>query len=116
MLIRNMKCVESNGKIVSGILNTQTVAKNGNQYEYMNDWKKFNETLPGKEQFYSHANVEGITDADYTHKERVFRDFFVGSDTSLLADIFWNECLQIYDPNLAHFLSAPGLVWQVSLK
>ena len=44
-----MKCVESNGKIVSGILNTQTVAKNGNRYEYMNDWKKFNETLPGKE-------------------------------------------------------------------
>ena len=51
MLIKNMKCVESNAKIVSAILNTQTVAKNSNRYEYMDDWKKFNETSPGKEQF-----------------------------------------------------------------
>ena len=35
MLIRNMKCVESNAKIVSAILNTQTVAKNGNWHEYI---------------------------------------------------------------------------------
>ena len=51
MLIKNMKCVESNAKIVSAILNTQTVAKNSNRYEYMDDWKKFNEALPRKEQF-----------------------------------------------------------------
>ena len=57
-----------------------------------------------------------MTDADYTYEERVFRDFYVGSDTSLQADIFWNECLQIYFPNVAHFLSAPGLAWQASLK
>ena len=35
----------------------------------MDDWKKFNETaLPGKEDFYSHLNVEDITDADFEIK------------------------------------------------
>ena len=50
MLIKNMKCVESNAKIVSAMY-TQTVAKKCNRYENMDDWKKFSETLPGKEQF-----------------------------------------------------------------
>ena len=37
-------------------------------YEYMDDWGKFNETsLPEKEDFYSHLNMEDITNADYTH-------------------------------------------------
>ena len=42
----------------------------------MNDWKKFNETsLPEKEDFYSHLNIEDITDADYVYAKRVFKDF-----------------------------------------
>ena len=37
-------------------------------YEFMDDWEKFNETtLPKKEEFYSNANIEDITDADYVH-------------------------------------------------
>ena len=37
-------------------------------YEYMDDWEKFNEvSLPEKEDFYSHLNMEGITNADYAH-------------------------------------------------
>ena len=37
---------------------------------------KFNETtLHGKEEFYSTLNVEDITDADYLHAKRVFKDF-----------------------------------------
>ena len=37
-------------------------------YEYMDDWEKLNETLlPKKENFYSHLNIEDITDADYSH-------------------------------------------------
>ena len=45
-------------------------------YEYMDDWEKFNETLlPEKEDFYSHLNIEDITDADYTHSKRVCKDF-----------------------------------------
>ena len=39
-------------------------------YKYMNDWEKFNKTsLPEKEDFYSHLNVEDITDADYAHEK-----------------------------------------------
>ena len=46
-------------------------------FEYMNDWKKFNETLLSeKEDFYSMLNMENITDADYAHaKKRVSKDF-----------------------------------------
>ena len=45
-------------------------------YEYMDDWEKFNETsLPEKEDFYSHSNMEDITDADYAHAKRVCKDF-----------------------------------------
>ena len=41
----------------------------------MDDCEKFNETLlPEKEDFYSHLNMENITDADYTHA-RVCKDF-----------------------------------------
>ena len=40
-------------------------------YEYMDDWEKFNETkLPEREDFYSHLNVEEITDADYAHAKK----------------------------------------------
>ena len=43
-------------------------------YEYM-DWEKFNEiALPEKEKFYSHLNMEDITDVDYAHA-RVCKDF-----------------------------------------
>ena len=38
----------------------------------MDDWKKVNETsLPEKEDFYSHLNMEYITDVDYEHVKRV---------------------------------------------
>ena len=34
-------------------------------YEYMDDWEKFNEiSLPEKEDFSYHLNIEDITDAD----------------------------------------------------
>ena len=100
-------------------------------YEYMDDWEKFNETsLPEKEDFYSHSNMEDITDADYTHSKRVCKDFevknlleyhdlYIPSDTLLLADvfeIFKNMCIKIYELDPAKFLSAPGLAWQEALK
>ena len=38
--------------------------------EYMDDWGKFNETsLPEKEDFYSHLNMEDITNVMRTQKE-----------------------------------------------
>ena len=95
-------------------------------YEYMDDLEKFNETsLPEKEDFYNHLNMEDITDADYVHAKRVckdfeiknigeYNDFYVESDTLLLADVFENfrnMCLKIHELDPAKFLSAPGLSW-----
>ena len=92
----------------------------------MDDWEKFNEILlPEKEDFYSHLNMEDITDADYVHIKRVckyfeiknlgeYHDLYVQSYTLLLADIsecFRNMCLKIYELDLAKFLSAPELAW-----
>ena len=46
------------------------------EYMYMNDWAKFNETLLiEKEDFYSNLNRQDIIDADYTHAKRVCKDF-----------------------------------------
>ena len=45
-------------------------------YEYMDDWQKFNETtLSEKEDFYSHLNMEDISDADHSHGKGVCKDF-----------------------------------------
>ena len=43
----------------------------------------------------------------------------VQSDTLLLADVFENfrsKCIEIYELDPAHFLSATGLAWQACLK
>ena len=39
-------------------------------YEYMDDWEKFNETLLPKKVFYSHFNMEYITDANYASTKK----------------------------------------------
>ena len=100
-------------------------------YEYMDDWKKCNETsLPEKQDFYIHLDMGDITDADYAHEKRVCKDFeiknlgefhdlYVQSDTLLLSDVFENfrnTCLKTYRLDPAKFLSAPGLPWQAALK
>ena len=100
-------------------------------YEYMDSWKRFDETsLPDKKAFYSEFNLEDITDKDYTYAQKVFEEFgltnlgdyhdlYVQSDTLLLADVFGNltkKCIEIYELDSAHFVSAPGLAWQACLK
>ena len=99
-------------------------------YEYMNDWEKLNETsIPEKQGFYSHLNMEDITDVDYVHTKWVckgfekkfgeYHDFYVQSDILLLADVFENHrnvCLEIYNFDPAKFLSAPEIAWQAALK
>ena len=40
-------------------------------FEYMDDWEKFSETsLPVKQDFYSHLNMEVIADPDYAHAKK----------------------------------------------
>ena len=84
----------------------------------MNDLEKLNETkLPEKEDFYSHLNMENITEADYAHAKRVCKDFeikklreyddlYVHDDTLLLADVFENfrnMCINTYELDPANF-------------
>ena len=100
-------------------------------YEYMDSWERFNEKLlPDQEALYSSLNMEDITDVDDRHAKRVFKNFnnknlgdyhhlYVQSDTLLLADVFENfrsKCIEIYELDPAHFLSASGLAWQACLK
>ena len=41
-------------------------------YEYMDNWERFNETLPNKS-FYSSLNMKNIDDIDYRHGNNVFK-------------------------------------------
>ena len=71
-------------------------------YEYMDSWERSDETsLPYKKSFYSELYLEDITDKDYTHAQKVFKelglknlgdyhDLYVQSDTLLLSDVFAN--------------------------
>ena len=48
-----------------------------------------------------------------------YHDLYVQSNTLLLADVFENlrdKCIEIYELDPAHFLSAPRLAWQACLK
>ena len=83
-----------------------------------------------KKAFYSGLNIEDITDVDYRNANRVFKafklnnigdylDLYVKSDTLLVADIFENfrnMCIEIYELDPAHFLSASRLALQACLK
>ena len=99
-------------------------------YEYMNSWERFNETsLPPKKKFYSELTLEDISDKDYEHAQKVFKeyctdmgdyhDLYVQTDTLLLADVFEkfrDKCIEIYGLNPSYFYSAPGLACQACLK
>ena len=77
----------------------------------MDSWERFDETsLSDKEAFYSSLNIENITDVDYRHAERVFKnlnnnknlsdyhDLYVQRDILLLAgafENFRNKCIEI---------------------
>ena len=96
-------------------------------YEYIEqDWEKFNEiSLLEKEDFYSHLNMEDITDGDYVDPKTVckefeikhlgeYHDLYLQRDTLLLTDVFENFKNMFFNP--AKFLSVPGLAWQADLK
>ena len=100
-------------------------------YEYMNSWKRFNETeLPSKDKLYSTLNLEDISDDDYAHAINVlntfnisnlaeYHDLYVKLDTALLADVFENfrdKHIEIDKLDPAYFLTTPGLSWWACLK
>ena len=83
-----------------------------------------------KKAFYSKSNLKDITDKDYNHAQKLwevfginnlgkYHDLYVQCDTLLPADVFEklrDKCIEIYGLDPSHFLSAPGLAWQASLK
>ena len=100
-------------------------------YEYMSSWNKFEETqLPPKEAFHSNLNVSDISEYDYEHAQKVWKEFklknlgeyhdlYLKTDTLLLSNVFEAFryiCLQHYKLGPAHFYTSPGLAWQASLK
>ena len=96
----------------------------------MDSWERFNVTsLPPKKDFYSELTLEDISDKDYEHAQKVFKeyckdicdyyDLYVQTDTLLLADIhekFREKCIELYGLDPSCFYSAPALVWQACLK
>ena len=58
-------------------------------YEYMDDWQKFSETsLPEKENFDSHLNMEDITAEDYKHAKNAWKDFEIKTLENVMNCVF----------------------------
>ena len=100
-------------------------------YDYMNGIKRFSEeTLPAKEKFFSKLNDSNISDEDYDHAQRIWKEFgmknlgeyhdlYLKSDVLLLADVFEefrNVCMENYSLDPAWYYTSPGLSWDALLK
>ena len=100
-------------------------------YDYMNGIKKFSEEkLPTKEKLFSKLNDCGISDEDFDHAQRIWKEFgiknlgeyhdlYLKSDVLLLADVFEefrNVCMENYSLDPAWYYTSPGLSWDALLK
>ena len=100
-------------------------------YEYMDSWDRFEETsLPPATSFYSKLSMSRVSNSDYAHARRVWRDFginnmgeyhdlYLRTDVILLANVFEEfrrVCMENYGLDPAHFYKAPGLAWKACLK
>ena len=83
----------------------------------MNSWERFDETsLPDKKYFYSELNLEGITDKDYSHAQKVFEEFCtdIGDIMICMFNVI-HYCLQMFSKNLeTHVLKYMDLILLVS--
>ena len=100
-------------------------------YDFMESFEKFEESLPEKDAFFfSKLNGCGISDEDYEHACRVWKEFgiknmeeyhdlYLETDVLLLADVFENfrkVCEKQYELDPAHYYTTPGLAWDAMLK
>ena len=100
-------------------------------YDYMDNPERLQETqLPPKRAFYSKLNNKDISDEDYTHAQKIWKEFemktmkdyhdlYLELDVLLLADvfeIFREVCLDNYKLDPAWYLTAPGLSWDAMLR
>ena len=91
----------------------------------MYSFEKFNHQLPPKEAFYSQLNETEISEEDFQHAQKVwkefemktmqeFHDLYLKTDTLLLADVFENfrkPCLETYGLDPCWYLTAPSFAW-----
>ena len=97
----------------------------------MSSWDKFNEgRLPSMDKFHSKLNMSGVSDKEYEHACKVWREFgvknmgeyhdlYLCTDVILLANVFKSfreVCMKNYGLDPAHFYTAPGLAWKACLK
>ena len=100
-------------------------------YEYIDSWDRFEEmNLPSKDSFYSALSMSGVSETDYEHARKIWREFginnmgeyhhlYLKTDVILLANVFEafrNVCLNNYGLDPAHFYTAPRLAWKACLK
>ena len=100
-------------------------------YEYMNSFKKFNDTeLPSEDKFFSSLKNEDISEKDYEKAKNIwdtfnikrlgeYHDLYLKTDALLLCDVFENfinTCLNYYVLDPCHYFSSPGLAWDAMLK
>ena len=135
-----VKNLTGNGTDDSRILHTKTrfqektplcLRKGVYPYDYMDSPEKLSETqLPPKSAFYSKLNKKDITDEDYNHAQKVWKEFemttmkdyhdlYLELDVLLLADVFENfreVCLDNYKLDPAWYLTAPGSSWDAMLR
>ena len=135
-----VKNLTDNGTDDSRILHTKTrfqektslcLRKGVYPYDYMDCPERLLETqLPPKSAFYSKLNKKDITDEDYNHAQKIWKEFgmttmkdyhnlYLELDVLLLADVFENfreVCMDNYKLDPAWYLTAPGLSWDAMLK
>ena len=100
-------------------------------YEYMDDFEKFKkQSLPKKTSFFSRLKQEKVSDEDFEHAQKVwkefelknmgdFHDLYLKTDVLLLADVMENFrklCEENYELDPAHFFTVPGMAWDAMLK
>src|SRR5204863_1550500 len=100
-------------------------------YEYMTGPEKFSETqLPPIEAFYSSLTKENISQQEYEHAQKVWKEFniqnlkeyhdlYLETDVLLLADVFEtfrDLCLNDYQIDPLHMYSLPGFTWEACLR
>ena len=84
----------------------------------MSSWNKFEESqLPSIEAFYSNLNMSNVSEGDYEHAQRVWKEFnihnlgdyhdlYLRTDVILLANMFEafrDTCLEHYKLDPVHF-------------
>ena len=100
-------------------------------YEFMDDFEKFKkQSLPKKTSFFSRLKQEKISDEDFEHAQKVWKecklknmgdyhDLYLKTDVLLLSDVMENFrklCEKNYELDPAHFFTVPGMAWDAMLK